>query len=369
MKKLLLLLVLMLLPYIVGAETVEIGGIYYILNENEKVAEVTENPNKYKGEIVIPEAISNNGIEYNVTGIGNLAFSSCSSLTSIIIPNSVITIGGAAFYKCTGLTSVTIPTGVTTIALSTFCNCSNLTSVTIPKGITSIGSSAFEGCPELLDVYCYAENVPNTGNNVFTNSYIETANLFVPEASISDYMKTTPWRYFRNIKPISGEEPEGSPCAIPTISYKNRELTFNCDTEGVQFVSEIQNDDIKKYYDSSILLTATYKITVYATKTGFKKSQEATATLCWIDAEPKTEGITGAIANIPSRAALIQSQGGIITIQGIDDGTQVNVYNVNGTQEGSAICRNNEAVVNTNLQPGTIAIVKIGTKNVKVLIK
>ncbi len=52
-----------------------------------------------------------------------------------------------------------------------------------------------------------------------------------------------------------------------------------------------------------------------------------------------------------------------------ESGTQVNVYSISGTQEGSAISNNGIASVNTNLQPGSIAIVKIGTKSVKVIIK
>ncbi len=81
------------------------------------------------------------------------------------------------------------------------------------------------------------------------------------------------------------------------------------------------------------------------------------------------EGITNGIANIPAQAVLIQSEGGSIKVQGVDEGTQVNVYGINGTQAGSAISQSGAATINTNLQPGSIAIVKIGQKSVKVAIK
>ncbi len=110
-------------------------------------------------------------------------------------------------------------------------------------------------------------------------------------------------------------------------------------------------------------------ITVYTTKTGYDNSETATATLCWIDVEPKKEGITDGITNIPARAVMIQSNGGILTIQGAEDGTPVSVYGINGTQEGAATVSNGSATINTTLQPGSVAIVKIGQKSVKVTIK
>ena len=65
------------------------------------------------------------------TCIGDFAFSRCSSLTSITIPNSVTSIGDRAFHYCSSLTSVTIPNSVTSIGNWAFSRCSSLTSVTI----------------------------------------------------------------------------------------------------------------------------------------------------------------------------------------------------------------------------------------------
>ena len=82
-----------------------------------------------------------------LTSIGGYAFAYCTSLTFIEIPNSVTSIGKKAFHRCTGLTSITIPGNVTSIGNSAFSNCTSLTSVTIPNSVTSIESSAFPGCP------------------------------------------------------------------------------------------------------------------------------------------------------------------------------------------------------------------------------
>ena len=313
--------------------------------------------------------ITNLVIPNSVTSIDSYAFYGCSGLTSITIGNSVTSIGGYAFTLCTSLTSITIPNSVTSIGGAAFYQCSGLTSVTIGSGIKNIYGSAFASCPELTDVTCYAENVPSTGTDAFKDSYIEYATLHVPASAVNAYKVADPWKNFKSIVAIDGTTPETPKCAKPTISYENGQLKMSCATEGVEYVTDITDADIKKHYDATISLTATYTISVYATKSGYDNSETATATLCWIDASPKTEGITNGIANIPAQAVLIQSEGGSIKVQGVDEGTQVNVYSINGTQAGSAISQGGAATINTNLQPGSIAIVKIGQKSFKVVIK
>ena len=72
--------------------------------------------------------------------------STCTSLTSVTIPNSVTNIGDGAFYVCTSLTNVTIGNSVTSIGTNAFQYCPSLTSVTIPNSVTSIG----DGCVRYL---------------------------------------------------------------------------------------------------------------------------------------------------------------------------------------------------------------------------
>ena len=79
---------------------VEIDGIYYILIKKAKVAEVTYGRKKYNGKISIPEYIDYEGLKYDVKTIGSSAFSNCSELTSISIPNSVTSIEKSAFSGC-----------------------------------------------------------------------------------------------------------------------------------------------------------------------------------------------------------------------------------------------------------------------------
>ena len=117
--------------------------------------------------VIIPEIVTHDTITYRVTGIDSHTFSRCSSLTSIIIPNSVTSIGWRTFYNCSSLTSITISNSVTTIGSSAFEGCSSLTSITIPNSVTTIGSSAFKGCSSLTSAITVPNGVTSIGSSVF----------------------------------------------------------------------------------------------------------------------------------------------------------------------------------------------------------
>ena len=239
---------------------VEIDGINYELNgETKQATVIKKSSGSYSGEVVIPESVEHEGTTYSVTSIGEIAFLCCSGLISVTIPNSVTSIGDYAFYycsglksvhisdiaawcnikfvndysnplydahhlylngeevkdlvipnsvtgigesafkNCSGLTSVTIGNSVTSIGEYAFRNCSGLTSMTIGSGVKTIGSESFANCLLLLDVYCYAENVPSASSDAFDGSDIEYATLHVHDGSIESYKAKTPWSSFGKI--------------------------------------------------------------------------------------------------------------------------------------------------------------------------
>ncbi len=203
----------------------------------------------------------------NVTTIGENAFYGCSSLTSITIPNSVTSIGGYAFKDCTALTSVTIGNSVTTIGENAFCGCSSLTSITIPNSVTSIGDEAFNVCNSLTLVAVDLEAPLAIVDWTFSNR--RNATLYVPQGSGDAYKGAEYWKEFKEIVELA----DFTPCATPTISYKDGKLSFECETEGVEFVSNITLAEDKT--GAEVVPPMNRKVTVYAKKEGRISSDKA----------------------------------------------------------------------------------------------
>ena len=154
---------------------VTLGLKYSEIKENDTVIgyAVTGIGSATDTDIVIPEIYNDLPVIY----IGEKAFSSCRSLTSVIIPDSVTSIGSHAFYYCDNLkynekdgikylgnetNPYVVAVGVTSYDITTaniengckviygaFDTCRSLTSVTIPDSVTSIGENAFDGCSGL----------------------------------------------------------------------------------------------------------------------------------------------------------------------------------------------------------------------------
>ena len=110
--------------------------------------------------------------------IGDYAFYGCTSLTSVVIPESVKSIGASAFEGCTGLASVTLENGLSTIASYAFKNCDSIDSIVIPESVTFIGASALEGCVSLriITIPFVGSSLNETKNNCF--GYLFGANTY-----------------------------------------------------------------------------------------------------------------------------------------------------------------------------------------------
>ena len=195
----------------------------------------------------------------------------------------------------------------------------------------------------------------------------------MPVGTIDKYKSTEGWKDFLFIEEGTGPNGGGTPtiqkCDKPTISYQKGKLTFNCTTEGAVYQYTITDNDIQSGSGNELQLGVTYNISVYATKSGYENSETATATLCWIDVDPKTEGFTNGVANVRANPVLIQSYGNVLSISGAPEGAEINVYSLSGQKVGSAKAVSESTDVITTLNAGEVGIVKIGEKAVKVAIK
>jgi len=191
-KTKLLLFFLIIIPVLINAQSIEVNGIYYKFHTSisgPDYAEVVKNPNKYSGDIVIPETVIYNNNEYVVKYIAEEAFDNNHGLTSVSIPNSVTKIYNYAFYWCENLNSITMSNSVTSFGDYVFAYCSKLTSLEIPSTLTEIGYHVFDGCKKLNNIYisdleAYCNIVSQSSiyyaNHLYLNN-TEIKDLVIPE--------------------------------------------------------------------------------------------------------------------------------------------------------------------------------------------
>ena len=173
-----------MLPQLASAYDFEVDGLCYNIigsNSVELTYESLGRDNYFDcGDVNIPSAVtySGDGISYNVTRIGGMAFCYSKGLTSVTIPNSVTSIGVEAFY-----------------------NCARLTSLTIPNSVTSIESDGFRYCFGLRSIYSLI-NHPNDvtlgDEDVFYGVY-DNCTLYVPQGCVEEYQNADQWQDFYNI--------------------------------------------------------------------------------------------------------------------------------------------------------------------------
>lgn len=172
-----LLMILSIVPIsTVSAENVTDDGFQYSIENNEVT--ITDYVSMTK-EVIIPDTIE--GCPVKV--IGEKAFFRCSSITSVVIPYSVVAIGDSAFNNCESLTSVTIPDSVTSIGAGAFANCGYLTDLTIPKNITAIANGTFSYCVSLENV-TIPDGVVTIGSNAF-NTCASLTSITIPDSVTS----------------------------------------------------------------------------------------------------------------------------------------------------------------------------------------
>jgi hypothetical protein len=170
--------------------------------------------------ITLPDAL---------TTIGSNAFRDCSSLESVTLPNSLTTILDYAFSDCSSLTTIDIPNTVNSLGRYVFSQCTGLTSATLPNSLTTIETSLFEGCSSLTSViipdavtsienaafrYCSSLTsieIPNAVTSIGSQAFYSCTNL----QSIT-CLPTTPPTFVSN--------------AFSSATYNSATLTVPCES-------------------------------------------------------------------------------------------------------------------------------------------
>lgn len=176
-------------------------------------------PNTSVTSVVIPNS---------VTSIGDIAFYRCTSLYSISLPNSLTSIGRDAFYKC-NLSSISIPNSVTSIGDNAFDNCTNLAIVTIGNSVTSIGMYAFYGCTRLASI-----TIPNSVTSIGIDAFNGCTRLGL--VTLSGRFSTTYPNFGLTASQVSFYD-----TTSPSYLMGQQSVIANPNTYGLYTTSQIQN--------------------------------------------------------------------------------------------------------------------------------
>lgn len=191
------------------------GATYVVTKASEKdlQGEVKFSKTMDTANVVIPDTLTINGVQYKVTTIaanafkGNTkiktiklgkyikqidsnAFSNCKNLTKVTISDSVTKIGKKAFYNCKKLTTVSLSSKskLTEIGDSAFYNCSKLKKITIPAKVKKIGAKAFYNCKSLKTITIKSTVLKKVGSKAFKNIH-KKATIKVPKKKYKAYKK------------------------------------------------------------------------------------------------------------------------------------------------------------------------------------
>ena len=255
-----------------------------------------------------------------VTWIGSSAFSGCTSLTSITIPNSVTFIPDNAFSGCTSLSSITIPDGVTSIGNWAFKDCTSLASVTIPSSVTETGYCSFIGCTSLTAINVATGNQNYVSVNGVLYNKDKTAIICYPAGKKDKNYKMPDGVTSMGVYAFSGcanltnitipdsvtgiGDSAFSGCTsltgitIPdSVEFIGYEVFFDCmNLTGITIpssVTRIRNHAFGYYYDNGYKKIDNFKIYCYSGTKGEKYAIDNGFDYVLLDKLPTLSKVTG----------------------------------------------------------------------------
>ena len=196
-------------------------------------------------------------IEDGVTSIGNSAFDSCSSLTSITLSNNITNIGNDAFAGCRSLTSITIPDSVTSIGDTAFAYCYQLTSITIPDSVTSIGEATFYYCSGLTSI-----TIPDSVTSIGSSAFKNCSNLTTISLSCKSTLKRSDFGEQTNLVSYTLHTLKKTAAKDATCTENGNKEYWTCEHCGKYFLSDDTNPETAKAVElSETVIPASHKLT------------------------------------------------------------------------------------------------------------
>ena len=228
MKQTLLFITALMISLQLQAQEVKVDGIFYQLHQDEQTAETIKKwmESAYTGDIVIPDKITHDGVEYKVTRIGSHTFAE-STITSLTLPNTIVELGFYAFERCTTLESLVVPSSVTH-CMSAFGEFVGLKHLTLPSGLNHVDLS------DCINLETLRLNAAEPDRYMaFPPNAPQTLKVYIPKGSKDAYLNASSsgwsevgWEKLNPDNII--EDPElSASCQIVFSFIGNGQIIFN----------------------------------------------------------------------------------------------------------------------------------------------
>lgn len=194
--------------------TFEADGVRYTVlsRKSRKCAVTVQKDGGPKGDVNIPDVVSNHGLKYKVTAIGNGAFAECEKLRSISISEGVKSIGEEAFAGCSALEEIKLPKSVEKMGEGAFRGCSSLLSFEVPEAVSHIAPKTFSDCSALTSVGL-PQHLKTIGISAFSHCKALTSVLIPEEVEEVDFLAFEACSALRTLT-IQGDETAINFCAF-----------------------------------------------------------------------------------------------------------------------------------------------------------
>ena len=299
-----------------------VDGLEFCVDTVSKEATLVTGSYCYSGDIKVPEKITDGGVEYTVTALGDECFSYCSGLTSITIPSSVTRLGYSCFEDCTALTSIDIPSSVTSLGDNCFNLCTELRGIDIPSSVTSLGDGCFYGCTGLRSI-----DIPSTVTSLEDECFEGCTGL-------------------TSIDILSTVTSLGKQCFYGCTGL----LSIICENPNPPSVGFRAFED-DTYSNSTLYVPG---VAAYQAADG------------WQNFKNIKKIATDDISAAKMRGVVVAAEGGIVTVSGLSDGAKVEFFSIDGKLIGAEKANSGTASIKTSEH---VVICKVGRKNIKILVK